>query len=174
MPATRRPDLAGPDDSHRLAVQLVGAVANPAAVLASLPYQVHVLDLVEQHHEDILGQRTGVNAAGSRYDQVRLLQPHSDDHLPDPGARRLDPLQVRRGIEHHLALQRAAREIEEYVGPSDIGIPARLLLLVQCEPGDAVVVGDIAHRRQQIRLVDHLHPLRINRPQPLDVFRFER
>jgi len=50
-------------------------------------------EISEKRHEDELGQRAGMDAAGGRENDIRPLQTKFLDRLPDTGAGGMDPSQ---------------------------------------------------------------------------------
>src|SRR5215211_3029018 len=89
------PDVAHTDDAERLALQGVGMGLAPDLLRFITPQPVEVLGVLEQGHDDELGQGHRVDAARDRHHDVRLQEAGLLRHLPGAGHARLHPAEVR-------------------------------------------------------------------------------
>src|SRR5207302_1192029 len=104
-------DLAEPDHADELASNLVVGMAFPS-MRTLLPRQVEGVLAEHQHRKQCeLRQRSGVDAARGRDDDIGLEQPDALDEPSDAGARALDPAKPLPRGERGRELERP--EVEE-------------------------------------------------------------
>ena len=131
----------------------------------------HVAIEVEQAKQHELGERRAVHAGRGREQQVAVDQAGAAQPFADAGAGALHPAKARRVLEQPLGRQPV--EIEQDVGLAKMREPLRALRRAQ-RPRPAVVIGDVARHRQEIRRKDHLDPAGRRGGDPLRLLGLER